>query len=277
MKFRASLRADPLAGIALVVLILLVLVSVGALLIPGLDGRVIVGARLQTPSWAAPLGTDSLGRNMLPRLLEGVRTTVLISAVAVVVSTALAAVLGIAAGLVGGAVDAVVMRLADGLFAFPAVLLGIVVSAIVGSGPPAAVVSIIIITLPLMLRIFRSATVDVVHLDFITASTVGGAGRVRLAVRHIAPNVAGSIAVQATYAASVAMLVEGAISFLGFGVVPPGASLGSLVQDGAIYLTVAPWLALAPGAVLAIAILCVNLVGDAMRDTLEPREERALS
>jgi peptide/nickel transport system permease protein len=277
MRIRIPFRKDPMAAIALVVLALLIASSLVALLLPGMDSRAIVGARLELPSWAYPLGTDSLGRSVLPRVLEGVRNSVLISVSAVLLSTALATVLGIAAGLFGGVFDVVVMRLADGLFAFPAVLLGIVVSAIVGAGAPAAVISIVIVTLPLMLRVFRSASVDISHLDFVTASRVGGASGNRLAFRHILPNISGPIAVQATYAASVAMLVEGSMSFLGFGVVAPSASLGSLVQDGAVYLTVAPWLALAPGIVLAVAILSVNLVGDALRDSLEPKEERSLS
>jgi peptide/nickel transport system permease protein len=277
VKFRLPFGDNALARVALIVLAALIITSVVALLVPGLDARVAVGPRLSQPSWATPLGTDSLGRNVFARLLEGVRTTVLISGAAVVASTLIAVILGISAGILRGPFDTVVMRLADGLLSFPAVLLGIVVSAIIGGGPGAAIVSIVVITLPLMILIFRSATVDRMHLDFITAVAVGGASRARVAIRHVAPNIAGTIAVQATYAASVAMLVEGAISFLGFGVVAPGASLGSLVQDGAVYLTVAPWLALAPGGVLALAILSVNLVGDALRDSLEPRVERSLS
>lgn len=277
MKIRLPFGSNPLARIALILLALLIIASVVALAIPGLDPRVAVGPRLAPPSWSVPLGTDSLGRNVFARLLEGVRTTVLISGAAVVAAMLLAVVLGMAAGIVRGPFDTVIMRLADGLLSFPAVVLGVVISAIFGGGPGAAIAAIIVITLPLMLLIFRSATVDRMHLDFITASVVGGASRRRIAIKHVVPNIAGTIAVQATYAGSIAMLVEGAISFLGFGVVAPGASLGSLVQDGAVYLTVAPWLALAPGGVLAIAIMSVNLVGDALRDSLEPRVERSLS
>ncbi len=201
----------------------------------------------------------------------------LISVMAVLLSATVATVLAIIAGLFGGVIDQILMRLADGLFAFPAMLLSIVVSTILGAGVVAAVASIFIITLPLMLRVLRGATRDVEHRDFVTASAVGGARRLRVATLHILPNIAGSIAVQATYAASVAMLIEGGLSFLGFGVVPPAASLGSLVQEGSVYLTVYPWLSLVPGAVLALAILSVNLVGDGLRDSLDPQKERSLS
>ncbi|QJU56345.1 ABC transporter permease (plasmid) [Herbiconiux sp. KACC 21604] len=267
---------DPLARIGLVVLALILLISVGALLVPGLDSQSIAGPRFSPPTSQWLLGTDALGRDLLPRLIEATRTTVLISVAAVLVSTVIAIVLGITAAVVGGAVDQVIMRLADGLFAFPAILLGILVSAIVGAGAFAAIFSIIVITLPLMMRVFRGASQAVTHRDFVSSASVGGASRWRIAVRHILPNITGPIIVQATYAASLAMLIEGALSFLGFGVVPPAASLGSLVQEGSVYLTVNPSLALVPGFVLAAAILAVNLVGDGLRNTFEPRTERAL-
>ncbi|NTW38761.1 MAG: ABC transporter permease [Cellulomonadaceae bacterium] len=275
MSLWRHLRKDPLAMVAFGLLCVLLLAAMIGL-VAGADPQAIGTMRLQPPSSGAWLGTDSLGRDLFARVLEGTRTTVLISVVAVLISTLVAIVLGITAAVVGGVVDIVVMRVADALLAFPAVLLGIVVAAIVGGGPRAAVTTIVIVTLPLMLRVFRTAAVEVVHRDFYTASQVGGAGLVRLSTKHVVRNIAGAIAVQLTYAASVAMLVEGSISFLGFGVAPPGASLGSLVQDGAPYLTLAPWLALAPGCVLALAIMSINLLGDTLRDALEPREERGL-
>ena len=276
-RIHLPFRRDPLARIGLVLLIALLAVCLLSLVLPGLDGTSTVGARFEPPSWTFPLGTDALGRDLLPRLIEATRTTVFISVVAVTLSTLLATAIGIAAGLMGGPVEVLSMRIADGLFAFPAMLLSILVATIVGAGEVAAIASIFIITLPLMMRVFRGATRDVVHRDFVTASAVGGAGGLRIAVRHVLPNIGGAVAVQATYAASVAMLIEGGLSFLGFGVVPPAASLGSLVQEGSAYLTVYPWLALVPGAVLAAAILSVNLVGDGLRDALDPRDERSMS
>ena len=277
IRRRFPFPGNPLARVGLVVLVVIVLLSLVGLLIPALNGEAIVGARFAPPSGAAPLGTDSLGRSLLPRLLEATRTTLTISVVAVVVSTLLATVLGLIAGMSGGALDQIIMRIADGLFAFPALLLSILISAIVGPGWATAVISIIVITLPLMMRVFRGATLEVVHRDFVAASRVGGASRLRLAVRAIIPNITGPIIVQATYAASIAMLIEGGLSFLGFGVVPPAASLGSLVQEGSAYLVINPWLALLPGLLLAMTILSINLVGDGLRRALEPRTERTLA
>lgn len=276
-KLRFPFRGDILARTGLVMIGIILLVCVISLVVPGLDGTSSVAPRFQPPSAQFPLGTDALGRNLLPRLIDATRTTVLISVLAVAMSTLVATVIGIAAGMLGGPVDVIAMRIADGLFAFPAMLLSILVASIIGAGELGAVVSVFIITLPLMMRVFRGSARDVEHRDFVTASFVGGASRLRIAARHILPNIAGAIAIQATYAASIAMLIEGGLSFLGFGVVPPNASLGSLVQEGSVYLTVYPWLALVPGALLAAAILSVNLVGDGLRDTLEPRKERALS
>jgi peptide/nickel transport system permease protein len=275
-RFQIPFAGDILARASLAVLTLIVLVCLGGLLVPGLDGTTIVGDRFAPPSSTWLLGTDALGRDLLPRLIDATRTTVLISVAAVAVSTLIATVLGVSAAVIGGAFDQLMMRIADGLFSFPAVLLGILISAIVGAGETAAVVSIVVITLPLMMRVFRGAAQSVRNRDFVASSEVGGASRWRIAVRHIIPNIAGPIVVQATYAASLAMLIEGALSFLGFGVVPPAASLGSLVQEGSVYLTVNPTLALVPGVVLAAAILSVNLIGDGLRKKFEPRAERAL-
>jgi peptide/nickel transport system permease protein len=275
-RIRIPFAGDPLARFGTAAIILIVLGCLVGALLPGFDGTTTVAPRFQPPSPEFPLGTDALGRNVLPRLLDATGTTVLISLAAVLISTLVAVVLGVAAGIWKGVVDQIAMRVADGLFAFPAMLLSILISAIVGAGEFAAVASIVIITLPLMMRVFRGATVDIEHRDFVTSSKVGGAGRVRVAVRHILPNIGGSIAVQATYAASIAMLIEGGLSFLGFGVVPPAASLGSLVQEGSVYLTVFPWLAIAPGVVLALAIFSLNAIGDGISDDLEPRKERSL-
>jgi peptide/nickel transport system permease protein len=223
-----------------------------------------------------PLGTDSLGRSLVPRVLQGLGTTFLLATGAVLVSVIFGTLLGIVAGYVGGILDEAVVRAADVLFSFPAILLAILVAAITGPGAPAAVASIILVTIPLLTRVVRAATLVIADRDFVIAARVEGAGLPRIVLRHLLPNVAGPAVVQATYAVSVGMLVEGGISFLGLGVQPPQASLGSLLREGSIYLTIAPWVALAPGLLLAFAILSVNLLGDGLRDSLEPREVRRL-
>lgn len=264
-----------LAGGAM--LILLVVLSLLPLVLPGLDARLTVGPRLSEPSGSWWFGTDQLGRSIVPRVLEGIRTTMLISIAAVIVATVLATSIAVLGVVMGGWVDQVVVRTADALFAFPAVLLAIVIATVVGPGSLSAAIAIIVITTPLMVRAIRAGAVRIIDRDFVTTSYVGGASRLRIATHHVVPNIAGLVVVQATYSASIAMLTEGALSFLGFGVQAPDASLGSLVQEGNVFLTIAPWVTLIPGAVLAVAILSVNLVGDGLRDALDPRTVRTLT
>src|SRR5262249_46297668 len=154
---------------------------------------------------------------------------------------------------------------------FPSLLLAILLVAIVGPGPTGAVLAIMLICVPLMTRVVRAASLVVVGRDFVTAAKVGGASPARILLVHVLPNVAGPAVVQATYALSVGMLIESGLSFLGLGLQPPKASLGSLVHEGAVYLPIAPWLVLIPGALLALAIMSVNLVGDGLRDRLDVR------
>lgn len=237
----------------------------------------IVGRRLAPPSLAFPAGTDSLGRSILPRLLEGITTTLLLSAVAVALTAVIATFCGIVAGYRGGKTGGTIMRVGDILYAFPAIVLAILVAAVVGPGIVAALASIVLVTVPLMTRMVGQAARQVVERDFVTSAVISGVTSRTIMTRHVLRNVAGTIAVQGTYALSVAILVEGGLSFLGYGVQPPASSLGLLVQEGTVYMVTAPWLIIAPCAVLVIAILAINLIGDALRDRFDPREARRLT
>ncbi|MCM3657812.1 ABC transporter permease [Agromyces mediolanus] len=244
----------------------------------GLGGSptAIVGPRLAPPSLAYPAGTDSLGRSLLPRLLEGVMTTLLLSAVAVLLTAVIATLCGIIAGYRGGRTGGLIMRVGDILYAFPAIVLAILVAAVVGPGYVAALCSIVLVTVPLMTRMVGQATRLVAQRDFITSAVISGVSTPVIMTRHVLRNISGTIAVQGTYALSVAILVEGGLSFLGYGVQLPGSSLGLLVQEGTLYMVKAPWLILLPGVILVLAILAINLIGDSLRDRFEPREARSL-
>lgn len=269
-RLRAS---DPVMTIAIVILGLLVAASLAGRLIPGLnDGTSTVGGRFEAPSLAHPLGTDSLGRSLLARLLEGIGTTFLLSAVAVLCTAVIATALGIAAAYLGGWVREVVMRIGDVLYAFPAILLALLVAAAIGPGSAAALASIVLVTVPLMTRMVTAAAADVARRDFVTSAKISGVAAPVIMVRHLLTCVAGTVIVQGTYALSVAILVEGGLSFLGYGVQLPSSSLGLLVSEGNVYLLTAPWILIAAGSTMVLAILAVTLVGDALRDRLEPRE-----
>lgn len=236
-----------------------------------------VGSRLMPPSGELLLGTDPLGRSLLPRLLEGVGTTLLLSLIAVVLSATISTVFGLIAGYCGGAANEMVMRVVDIVYAFPALILAIMVSAMLGPGRTAALLSITLITIPLMTRMVRATTQQIRNRDFVTAAQISGVRTPRIFISHLLPNIAGTIAVQGSYALSIAILVEGGLSFLGYGVQVPNASLGLLIQDGLPYITTAPWLLFAPAAVVVVAILSVNLIGDGLRDVFDPREVRSLT
>jgi peptide/nickel transport system permease protein len=274
---RLPFAGDRLSRIAAVSLSVLLLVGVLAPILPVGDPEAIgAGPRLRAPAMGWPLGTDSLGRSMLPRILEGIRLTLVLSTSAVLIAAIVGALVGMLAAAMHRAVDEAISRLADVLFSFPPVLLGLLATAIIGPGATSAACAIILITLPAMIRVVRAAALDVAGRDFVAVAEIAGASLSRTIMIHLLPNVAGVIAVQTAYSISLGMLIESALSFLGLGVQPPFASLGSLLREGSKYLTIAPWLVFAPGTVLALAILCVNLVGDGLRSRVDPLEPRPL-
>ncbi|NOR67722.1 MAG: ABC transporter permease subunit, partial [Woeseiaceae bacterium] len=168
------------------------------------------------------------------------------------------------------------MRLADVLFAFPALILGLLMAAILPPGNFGVVTVISTATLPLFVRVVRSVSLSLSERGFIIAAEIAGASRTRVMFVHLLPNIAGAVLIQLTYALSVGMVIESALSFLGLGVQPPLASLGSLLRTGALYLTIAPWMVFSAGIVLSIAIMSINLLGDGLRDLLDPLQMRSL-
>ncbi|PVA11994.1 peptide ABC transporter permease [Pelagivirga sediminicola] len=271
-------RTDFLSAFGLAMLGLLIFLGIFGQWLPlGDPTRIAAGPRLGAPSLAFPFGTDELGRSFLPRVVQGIRATFLLSAIAVLISACIGTVLGMAAGYFGKFTDIAVARGADILFAFPALLVGLLVAAVAGPGQFSAISVISIATLPLLIRVVRSVTLSVAGRGFVIAARVAGASWLRILAVHILPNVMGAVVVQLTYALSIGMIIESALSFLGLGVQLPDASLGSLLRQGSAYLTIAPWMVLSSGAVLSLAIMSVNLVGDAVRDMLEPLKGRALT
>lgn len=276
--FSRLLRQDRLAALALSVLALLVLLGIFGPLLPlGDPTQVAAGPRLSPPSWAFPLGTDELGRSFLPRVVEGVRYTFLLASLAVLITAVLGTLFGMLAAYLGGLLDTLVARVADVLFAFPALLAGLLVAAVAGPGALSVITVICIATLPLFIRVVRSASLGVTQRGFVVAAEVAGASTWRILWRHVLPNVKSAVIVQLTYALSIAMIIESALSFLGLGEQPPRASLGSLLRMSSIYLTIAPWLVGFAGLVLSLAIVSVNLLGDAVRDLAEPLDGRRLT
>jgi peptide/nickel transport system permease protein len=273
-----ALRFDRLGLFGLVLLVVLLFLGAAGPFLPlGDPNEIGAGPRLGPPSLAFPIGNDELGRNVLPRVVEGIGVTFLLSSVAVAITAVIGTLLGMAAGYLRGFADGVIARVADVLFAFPALLFGLLASAVLGPGNISAIVVISTATLPLFIRVVRSVTLSFTEREFVLAAVVSGASTWRVLWVHLLPNVLGAAIVQLTYALSIGMLIESGLSFLGLGVQPPHASLGSLLRLGSVYLTVSPWLVLVPGLVLALAIMSVNLLGDAIRNMLEPLRGRPLT
>jgi peptide/nickel transport system permease protein len=267
-------RLTGLAGLALLVLVLMG--AFGSMLPLGDPTAIGVGPRLGPPTGELPLGTDELGRSYLPRVVQGIRVTFLIASIAVMLTAALGTLIGMISAYVRGWVDGLIMRLADVMFAFPALVLGLLVAALIGPGDVSVVTVITAATLPLFIRVVRAVTLSLAERGFVVAAEVAGASRMRVMIVHLLPNITGAVLVQLTYALSVGMLIESGLSFLGLGIQPPYASLGSLLRTGAVYLTIAPWMVFSSGAVLSLSIMSVNLVGDGLRDMLDPLRGRSL-
>jgi len=267
---RFPFRGDHMGQAGFLLLLSLLGLSVLAPLLPLGDPAATVGPALQGPSRQWILGTDELGRSLLPRVLEGVRETVVLSSVAVLAATVVGTALACFATYASTRADEVLTRLADLTFSFPIVLIAILTSAVVGPGRTVAMVAIFLVTLPTVIRVVRAEVLRVMDRDFVTAAEISGATTYRVVSRHLLTNVLGVVIVQGAYSLSLGMLLESGISFLGLGVQAPAASLGSLVGGGRIYVSIVPTYMIIPAVVLALAVLAVNLVGEALRARTDP-------
>ncbi len=219
------------------------------------------------------LGTDGQGRDVLTRLVAGARPSVLSGLAPVLIAGVLGSIIGITAGLAGRAVHAIIMRTLDVFYAFPAVLLAIAIAAALGSGTLNAVISLSVVLIPPIARIAETETARLRHMDFMESAVASGAGRVSIALRQVAPNVAPALVVYCTAAVGLALVYAGGLSFLGLGVAPPAPEWGSMINEQRQYMFSNPALALTPAVVIAVASVIFNVLGDALRDTLDVRRE----
>jgi peptide/nickel transport system permease protein len=236
----------------------------------------VVSGRLAGPSAAHWFGTDQLGRDVGSRVLIGARDALRVAVVAVAIAAALGSAVGLIAGYRRGWTDAVLMRCMDVLFAFPAILLAIAVLAVRGPGPTNATFAIAIVYTPIFARIARAGALSVRETGYVRAARAAGAGDRRILLRHVLPNVSGPIIVQISLSLAFALLAEAALSFLGLGTQPPNPSWGGMLSDGRDYMQQAWWMAAFPGLTIYVVVLACNLVGDALRDALDPRERSAI-
>jgi dipeptide transport system permease protein len=280
-EFWTSFRANTGAVIGLALIVLVLLMAVFADVIaphpPNLTNN---AAFLKPPFWQEggsltyPLGTDAIGRDILSRLIHGARLSLSIGLAVVAVSILVGTMLGLVAGFVGGATGIVIMRVMDIILTLPSLLLAIVIVAILGPGLMNAMLAVAVVVLPHYVRIARAAVIGEKSKDYVTAARVSGAGPLRLMLGEVLPNCAAPLIVQASLGVSTAILDAAALGFLGLGAQPPSPEWGTMLADAREFVLRAWWVVTFPGLVILVTVLAFNLVGDGLRDALDPKLKR---
>jgi peptide/nickel transport system permease protein len=265
-------RSFAIGGVLVALLILTALLS--TLWTPWPAEELDIPHKLQLPSAAHWLGTDSLGRDIVSLLIVGARNSIAVGVIAVGIGVGFGVALGLLAAARRGWVEELVMRTADFTFAFPALLSAIMLTAIYGPGLLTSIVAIGIFNVPVFARITRAAANGIWAREYVLAARACGKGAWRITVDHVLPNIAALLIVQATIQFAVAILAEAALSYLGLGTQPPTPSWGRMLNEAQKMLFQAPQLALYPGVAIALAVLGLNLMGDGLRDLLDPRLAR---
>lgn len=270
-QVKTLIRQNKLAAASAVLILLIILVAVFAPFVAPYDHLAqSLTDRLQTPSMAHWLGTDELGRDVLSRIIFGARISLTIGLVPTLISMAIGTVLGLCAGVYGGKVDFVIMRLADVMLAFPSLLLAMVVMYTMGGGLINIFIALSLINWASTARVVRSQTLSLKEKEYVEAARSIGVSRWTIMFRHILPNCLPSLIVLFTLNIPSAILSEASLSFLGVGAQPPSASWGLMAVRGKKYLFSEPWLCIAPSVAIMIVVLAFNFLGDGLRDVLDP-------
>jgi peptide/nickel transport system permease protein len=267
------LRRHPLAAAALLVLAVVAVAAAGAPALAPYDPlRHDLEARLLPPTGQHPLGTDAFGRDVLSRVMHGARASLAVALIGVGLVSLLGTALGVVSGFAGGHLDMLLQRVADAFLAFPALVMALVLTAALGPSRAVVIAAIVLALTPQMARLARGRSLELKGQEHVVAARALGAGDARIVVRHLLPHVVPSVAVLATGFIGTALVLEAALSYLGLGLPPPTPSWGRMIFEGAhLYLETAPWLTIAPGAALSLVVVACTVLGDALRDTLDPR------
>ncbi|MDR3472769.1 MAG: ABC transporter permease [Devosia sp.] len=255
-----------------VVLAALALIAVAAPFVAPHDPEAVEVHRvLGAPDFLHPFGSDVLGRDVLSRVVYGLRASLLVSVSAVAASLILAVPLGLLAGYFGRWVDTTISRLLDMILVFPAMLLAVTFIAILGPGSVIAAIAIAVIYLPILARVMRTSTLIVSRHDYVAGARARGASHLRVLLTHVAPNALGPVIVQASVLSAFALQLEAGLSFLGLGTQPPTPSLGGMLADGREVLVQAPWVEIFPGLAIVVAVLGFSFLGEGLRRAFDPR------
>jgi peptide/nickel transport system permease protein len=267
---------NPMGMFGMAVLGLLVFLAITAPIVSPYDPlEQHVGAELRSPGTEYPLGTDNLGRDILSRIIYGSRASLLVGVVAVALGAGAGIATGLAAGYFGGIVDTLIMRFYDALLSFPAILLGIAVVSVLGTGMLSVAYALAIASLPTFARLMRSRVLAERERDYVLAARASGARDQRIMWVHVLPNAVAPLVIQIALAMGFSVLAESALSFLGLGTQPPNPSWGAMLNESRAYLRTSPGFGIFPGMALAILLLGLNFLSDALRDALDPRRTNA--
>lgn len=267
------LPANPVTVLSAAVVVAAVVIAVGAdRLVPYGTNDVDVPHALRPPSGAHWFGTDELGRDVLSRVLTGLQASMTVAVVSVACAAVVGTALGVAAGYRGGWPDTVVMRVVDVMFAFPVLLLAMAIVAVLGPGLATTIAAISVVYVPIFARVARASTLAVREEPYVAVSRTMGTGTGYILARHVLPNITGPLVVQTSLSMAFAILSEAALSFLGLGIQPPQPSLGRMIFDSQGFVTLAWWMAVFPGAAVVVIVLACNLLGDGLRDVLDPKQ-----
>jgi peptide/nickel transport system permease protein len=262
---------NPIGIVGAVIVLLTIVVALAAPLIATHDPDAQEGDRLLPPSWANLMGTDELGRDTFSRIVYGARVSLQVGIIAVLIALVVGAVIGVIAGFYGGRLDTWMMRLVDIMFAFPGLVLAIVIAGLLGASRTNAMIAIGVVYAPAFARVIRGSVLAVMSEPYVEAGRVVGATNARLIRQHVLPNIVAPLIVMTTIYLSSAILSEAALSFLGLGTQPPQPSWGGMLNLARTYMELSPWMAVFPGLAIMIVVLGFNFLGDGLRDVLDPR------
>jgi peptide/nickel transport system permease protein len=265
-----SRNRSALVGLVLVVVIILVALF-APVLAPHDPLEQSTINRLQGPSDEYPLGRDGFGRDVLSRIIYGTRVALLVGVLSVLLGGLMGTAIGVAAAYFGGKLEALLMRLVDILLSFPDLITGLLVMAVLGSGMPKLIIAIALTITPRFARVAYAPTLGLKEKEFVEAARALGQRHRVILSRHILPNIGGELVVLASLWTASAIRLEASLSFIGLGVPPPTPTWGQMIREGTVYLSSLPLLSLAPGAALLVTVFAFNLVGDGLRDVLDPR------
>jgi len=261
-----------LAPLSLIIVLVAVFMAIFAgVIAPDSPTKAVLSDVLLSPSRAHPMGTDDLGRDVLSRIIFGTRASLSAGVVATGIGLVIGATLGLFSGFFLGPIDTVIMRVMDALLAFPGLILALAITAALGPSLINAMIAIGVVSIPRFARLARGQVLTLNDADYVTAARAVGARNMRVLFRHIGPNMLTPIIIQVSLSVAFAILTEASLSFLGLGVQPPTPSWGFMLNQGRDYISQAPWLAIFPGITIFLVVMAFNLLGDAVRDALDPR------